>query len=53
MSTPKQVDSYRFLDRLTKKLVQSWIGLETQRDLPRGDPVDAAVQAAGRKAPSR
>ena len=30
----KQVDSYRFLDRLTQKLVQSWIGLETQRDHP-------------------
>jgi D-proline reductase (dithiol) PrdB len=30
----RQVDSYRFLDRLTKKLIQSWIGLETQRDIP-------------------
>jgi hypothetical protein len=30
----KHVDSYRFLDRLTKKLVQSWIGLEMQRDTP-------------------
>ena len=31
---PKQVDSYRFLDRLTQKLVQSWIGLEAQREGP-------------------
>lgn len=30
----KQVDSYRFLDRLTRKLVQTWIGLETPRDTP-------------------
>jgi hypothetical protein len=29
-----QVDSYRFLDRQTKKLVQSWIGMEEQRDVP-------------------
>jgi D-proline reductase (dithiol) PrdB len=35
---PKQVDSYRFLDRMTKKLVQSWIGLETRRELPREIP---------------
>lgn len=28
MSTTKQVDSYRFLDRITGKLVQSWISLE-------------------------
>ncbi len=28
----RQVDSYRFLDGLTQKLVQSWIGLETQRE---------------------
>ena len=27
----RQVDSYRFLDRLTQKLVQSWIELEAQR----------------------
>jgi hypothetical protein len=31
---PKKVDSYRFLDRLTKKLVQSWAGLETQWERP-------------------
>jgi D-proline reductase (dithiol) PrdB len=30
----KQVDSYRFLDGLTKKLVQTWIGLETRRAIP-------------------
>ena len=29
-----QVDSYRFLDRLTKKLVQTWIGLEVPREIP-------------------
>jgi D-proline reductase (dithiol) PrdB len=34
MSKSKQVDSYRFLDRLTKKLVQTWIGLETPREIP-------------------
>jgi D-proline reductase (dithiol) PrdB len=30
----KQVDSYRFLDRMTRKLVQTWIGLETPREIP-------------------
>ena len=30
----KQVNSYRFLDRLTRKLVQTWIGLETPRAIP-------------------
>lgn len=30
----KPVDSYRFLDRLTRKLVQTWIGLETPREIP-------------------
>jgi hypothetical protein len=34
MSPSKQVDSYRFLDRITKKLVQSWIGLESRREVP-------------------
>jgi D-proline reductase (dithiol) PrdB len=34
MSTAKQVDSYRFLDRQTKKLVQTWIGLEAPREIP-------------------
>jgi D-proline reductase (dithiol) PrdB len=34
MSTSKQVDSYRFLDRLTKKLIQAWIGLENPREIP-------------------
>ena len=30
----KQVDSYLFLDRLTKKLVQNWIRLESPREIP-------------------
>ncbi len=30
----KQVDSYRFLDRLTKMLVQTRIGLEQPREIP-------------------
>ena len=34
MSALRQVDSYRFLDRLTKRLVQTWIGLEHPRDIP-------------------
>ncbi len=34
MSTSKQVDSYRFLDRTTKRLVQTWIGIETPREIP-------------------
>jgi D-proline reductase (dithiol) PrdB len=34
MSSSKQVDSYRFLDRMTKKLVQTWIGLESPREVP-------------------
>lgn len=34
MSVPKQVDSYRFLDRMTKKLVQSWIDLATPQEIP-------------------
>lgn len=34
MSTTKKVDSYRFLDRMTKKLVQTWIGLEAPREIP-------------------
>ena len=34
MSTTKQVDSYRFLDRMTKKLVQTWIELEPPRGIP-------------------
>jgi len=34
MLMSKQVDSYRFLDRLTKRLVQSWIALETPREIP-------------------
>jgi D-proline reductase (dithiol) PrdB len=34
----RQVDSYRFLDRLTQKLVQSWIGLETRGECPADIP---------------
>ena len=34
MTKTKQVDSYRFLDRLTRKLVQSWVGLEEPRAIP-------------------
>jgi D-proline reductase (dithiol) PrdB len=30
----KTVDSYRFLDRITAKLVKSWIELETPREIP-------------------
>lgn len=29
-----EVDSYRFLSFITKKLVKSWIDLETPRDIP-------------------
>ena len=34
LQATRQVDSYRFLDRLTQKLVQSWIGLEMQHERP-------------------
>lgn len=34
MTLSREVDSYRFLDGLTKKLVQSWIELETPREIP-------------------
>ena len=34
MTQIKQVDSYRFLDHLTRKLVQSWIALEEPREIP-------------------
>src|SRR5690349_11953399 len=30
----KIVDSYRFLDGISKRLIRSWIGLETPRDIP-------------------
>lgn len=30
----KEVDSYRFLNRLTGKIVRSWIELESPRDIP-------------------
>lgn len=34
MTITKQVNSYRFLDGLVKKLVRTWIKLEPQRDIP-------------------
>jgi hypothetical protein len=34
LQASRQVDSNRFLDHLTQKLVQSWIGLETQWEHP-------------------
>jgi D-proline reductase (dithiol) PrdB len=34
MLKTEQVDSYRFLDRTTKKLVESWTELETPREIP-------------------
>jgi len=34
MIETKQVDSYRFLDSMTKKLVKSWIRLENGREIP-------------------
>ena len=34
MSIDWQVDSYHFLDRPTRKLVQTWIGLERPREFP-------------------
>jgi len=34
MIETKQVDSFRFLDGITKKLVKTWIELETQREIP-------------------
>lgn len=33
-STAKKVDSYRFLDRITRKLVKTWIELEAPREIP-------------------
>ena len=30
----KIVDSYRFLDGITKRLIRSWINLESPRDIP-------------------
>ena len=54
MSMLKQVDSYRFLDRMTKKLVQTWIGLESPREIPwtplsrpLGESTVALVSSAG------
>jgi len=34
MSKTKTVDSYRFLDAMTRKLVESWIALEFPREIP-------------------
>jgi len=34
MSKTKTVDSYRFLDAITRKLVESWIALEQPRTIP-------------------
>ncbi len=34
----KEVDSYRFLNRPTKKMVQTWIDMETSREFPREIP---------------
>jgi D-proline reductase (dithiol) PrdB len=34
MLQPKQVDSYRYLDRITRKLVEKWIELEEPREIP-------------------
>jgi hypothetical protein len=31
---PKTVDSYRFLDRMTGRLVKNWIELETPHEIP-------------------
>lgn len=54
----RQIDSYRFLDRLTRKLVENWIGLETQRECqveipwtplsrPLADSAVALISSAG------
>ena len=32
--TTKHVDSYRFLDGMVKRLVRTWIKLESQREIP-------------------
>lgn len=34
MTVTQQVNSFRFLDRITKKLAQTWIELETLREIP-------------------
>lgn len=38
MTTTKQVNSYRFLDGLVKRLVRTWIDLEPQRSIPWTSP---------------
>lgn len=30
----KRVDSYRFIDGMTKRLIKSWIKLESPREIP-------------------
>jgi D-proline reductase (dithiol) PrdB len=30
----KQVDSYRFINGITKRMVKNWIGMEERRDIP-------------------
>ena len=34
MIETKQVDSFRFLDGVTKKLITNWLGLEKRREIP-------------------
>ena len=34
-ATGKIVDSFRFLDGITKRLITSWIRLESPREIPR------------------
>ncbi len=34
MTVTQQVNSFRFLDRITQKLAQTWIELETPREIP-------------------
>ena len=34
MESDKKVNAYRFLDRITRKLVKDWIRLEAERDIP-------------------
>jgi len=42
MSNEKQVDSYRYLDRITRKLVEKWIELESPREIP-WTPLDKSL----------
>ena len=54
MAITEQVDSYRFLDGITRKLVKNWIRLEPQREIPwtslskpLGESTVALVSSAG------